>query len=223
MKTVAVIPAYNESSHIRDVVERVLPYVDNIIVVDDGSKDSTYDVIEQLESQYSSVIGVQHEINQGKGAALKTGCEAAKLLHADLIIAMDADGQHNPAHIPDFINAITTQHVDIVFGTRKFNKQMPFTMLVGNHVLSQMIKKLFHVSIHDSQSGYRAFTVAAYDKLQWDSRGYEAETEMIVRASEHSLSYTEIDIDTIYLDSYKGTTAIDGIKILLQILRWKFI
>lgn len=220
MIVAAVIPAHNESKHIKEVITKARAFVDYVIVVDDGSLDDTFAIARDFGG---NVVVLRHEINLGKGASLKTGCEAACQLMADAIVCMDADNQHKPEMIPQFIKVLEEKKVDIVFGARQFNRNMPFMMLIGNHALSRVINKLFHVMIHDTQSGYRAFTRDAFFKMQWDSPGYEAETEMIVRVSEQKLSYSEIEIDTIYHDSYKGTTALDGIRIFLYILRWKFI
>ncbi|EKD75939.1 MAG: glycosyl transferase [uncultured bacterium] len=220
MIVAAVIPAHNESKHIRKVIDKARQYVDYVIVVDDGSNDDT-NVI--AKSFGGNVVALRHTINLGKGATLKTGCEAASRLKVDAIVCMDADNQHKPESIPQFIKALQEKKVDIVYGMRQFNNKMPFMMLVGNYTLSKVISWLFHVVIHDTQSGYRAFTREAFNKLSWESSGYEAETEMIVRASEQKLKYAEIDIETIYNDNYKGTTALDGVRILLYILRWKFI
>lgn len=219
-KVVAVIPAHNEGKRIADVIYKTKHFVDTVIVVDDGSTDNTADVAKQFGG---NVVVLSQGINLGKGASLKTGCLAARRLKADAVVCLDADGQHNPEVIPQFIEALSQQHVDVVFGRRTFNDNMPFMMLFGNHVLSTVIKRLFHVVIHDTQSGYRAFTMVAFEKLYWESSGYEAETEMIVRMSEHRLKYAEVPIETIYHDHYKGTTVLDGIRILLYILRWKFI
>ena len=220
MKIAAVIPARNEVNRIRQVVEQALAFVNYVVVVDDGSTDGT---LSQLNDLGDKVIPLRHRVNLGKGSALKTGCDAALRLKADVIVCLDADGQHNPASIPNFIEALQQRNLDIVFGMRQFNRNMPVTMLIGNQFLSQCINKLFHVLVHDTQSGYRAFTALAYGKLRWHSSGYEAETEMIVRAGEKKLKYGEIDIDTIYHDNYKGTTAFDGMRILFHILRWKLV
>ncbi len=221
MITAAIIPARNEAKRIKAVIEHTLPYVDFVIVVDDGSTDDTFQVIGSIPN--AKVIPVHHQVNLGKGAALKTGCDAAVRLKADAMICLDADGQHDPKSIPLFIEQLQKGNVDVVFGMRTFNSKMPMMMLMGNHLLSKCISQLFHVMIHDTQSGYRAFSAVAYQKLRWHSTGYEAETEMIVRAGQYQLRYTEVDIDTIYHDSYKGTTVVDGMKIFLHILRWKFI
>lgn len=220
MIVAAVIPAHNESKHIKEVVTKAREFVDYVIVVDDGSTDDTSALAKSFGGK---VIALRHEVNLGKGAALKTGCEAACQLGVDAMVCMDSDNQHKPEMIPQFIKALEEKKVDVVFGMRQFNRNMPIMMMIGNQTLSHVINWLFRVMIHDTQSGYRAFTRAAFLKMQWDSCGYEAETEMIVRVSEQKLSYGEIEIDTIYHDNYKGTTALDGIRIFLYILRWKFL
>lgn len=220
MSVAVVIPAHNEAKHITKVIEGALNHADRIIVVDDGSTDET---LAKTRGLNEKVIGIRHEVNLGKGAALKTGCDAAKKLGAEIIVCMDADGQHKPENIPHFVNALRQKKVHVVFGTRQFNSHMPVAMLLGNHLLSKTIQRLFRVFVRDTQSGFRAFSSEAYEVLRWKSSGYEVETEMIVRMGENEMTFTEIDIDTIYLDGYKGTTAIDGVKILAQILKWKFL
>ena len=214
MKTVAVIPAYNEEKYIGEVIENTKNYVHQIIVIDDCSKDNTFQ-----KAKKSEVIVLKHIVNLGKGAALKTGCEAALKLNATHIVALDADGQHDPSEIPDLIKVLDGS--DIVFGVRKFNKNMPLVAKVGNAGLSFITKILFGISISDTQSGFRAFTAEAYKKIRWNSPEYAVETEMIARAGKNKLSYKEATIKTIYNDKYKGTTFVDGFKILLNMIIWR--
>jgi glycosyltransferase involved in cell wall biosynthesis len=224
MTTAAVIPAHNEAKRVSAVAVASLQFVDKVILVDDGSTDSTWEVLQGLAKQYPrQIIALHHQVNLGKGAALKTGCDAAMRLKLDAIVCLDSDGQHNPASIPQFTAKLSTGNVDVVFGARTFNSKMPMMMLFGNRFLSQCINSLFRVMVQDTQSGFRAFTALAYQELRWHSSGYEVETEMIVRTGEHKLRYTEVDIDTIYHDNYKGTTVIDGLKIFFRILRWKLV
>ena len=182
MKSAVVIPAYNEEKRLEKVINAIKNHVDEIIIVDDGSSDQTYQIANKLGDK---IKAIQHKINLGKGAALKTGCEAALLLNSDIIICMDADGQHKPEDLPRFIEKIN-QNNDIVFGSRTIGKGMPFAMFVGNKFLTITISLLFKIFIHDSQSGFRAFTKEAYKKIKWESNDYAVETEMIIKTAENN-------------------------------------
>lgn len=209
-----IIPAYNEGKTLGEVLQEVKKYNQNIIVVDDGSNDDTYQKVQE-----AGVLALKHRTNLGKGAALKTGCQYALEQGAERIIVMDADGQHNPAEIPHFVTAL--ERHEIVFGTRTVPQSMPLIMLFGNAILSRTLRWLYGIKIKDTQCGYRAFTALVYPKLQWDASDYYVETEMVVRAGKEKLKYTEIPIQTIYSDKYKGTTVLDGITIMAKMLSWR--
>ena len=210
----AVIPAHNEEKHIGDVVRQAKKYVDNAVVVDDGSRDGTVE-----EAKKSGAIVLKHVVNLGKGAALKTGCDYAIKNKADIIVAIDADAQHNPKEIPKFIGAVKMH--DVAIGYRKLNMSMPFILRFGNWFINKTIRFLYGVKIKDSQCGYRAFTSEAYKKLRWKASDYSMESEMIAKIGKHRLSYAEVPIETIYSDKYKGTTILDGIKIVFNLLLWR--
>lgn len=224
MKEMVIIPAYNECRNIEFVLKKTLNYTNNIIVIDDGSSDNTFDVVKKVkaENPNKNITALKHKINLGKGATMITGCEAAKRLNAEIIICMDADNQHNPEDILKFINKINAGN-DIVFGSRIIGKSMPLARFIGNKFLSAIICKFFKILIHDTQSGYRAFTTKTYDKIKWESSDYAVETEMIVKTAKNKLKYCEIEIETVYLDSYKGVTPITGLLILFKILKWKLL
>ncbi|MCK4521143.1 MAG: glycosyltransferase family 2 protein [Nanoarchaeota archaeon] len=210
-----VIPAYNESRHISDVIKKTKKYVNNIIVVDDGSRDDTYKIAKRLD-----VYALKNIVNMGKGAALKTGCDFAMKNKADIIIAMDADGQHNPDDIPRILEALKDK--DIVFSYRRFTRQMPFILKIGNILINKFIKLLYSVELKDTQCGFRAFTSESYKKIRWTHSDYSMESEMIANTGKHDLKYGEIPIKTIYSNKYKGTTIIDGFKIVFNMLLWRF-
>jgi len=218
MKTIAVIPAYNEDKNVREVVGRAMKFVDQVVVVDDGSTDCTYKTLEGLEAR---VVVLRHKVNLGKGAALKTGCAAALQLGADIIVMLDADGQHKPEKIPEFIKQFENKEVQIVFGSRNIGRDMPLVMMLGNKLLSLTSSILFKVYISDTQSGFRAFRAAVYPKIEWYSTDYSVETEVVVRTGKHKLPFREIDIETIYTNIYKGTTFVDGIRIFINMLIWR--
>jgi len=98
---------------------------------------------------------------------------------------------------------------------------MPLTMRFGNLFLSFVSKFLFGLNLKDTQAGFRAFTDKSYSKIRWFSSDYGMESEMIARTSKHDLKYDEIEIKTIYHDAHKGTTPLDGFKILFNMLRFK--
>lgn len=211
-----VIPAYNEAERIALVLEKTRLLTNNIIMVNDGSKDATSNV-----ARKKGVVVLDHMINLGKGAALLTGCNYALQKKAKIIVVMDADGQHEPEDIPRFIKTLEDKKLDIVFSYRKLNKTMPLILKFGNNVMSFIINWLYHVSLRDSQCGFRCFTSEAYKKIRWRAQDYSMESEMVARVGKNNLSYGEIPIRTIYLDKYKGTTVIDGIKVVLYILWWR--
>jgi len=213
-KIFAVIPAYNEEKRISKVIKETKKYVDNIVIVDDGSKDNTLN-----KAKKAKAIVLRHLVNLGKGAALKTGCDYAVKNKADIMIVIDADAQHNPKEIPKFLKNI--KRYDIVLTYRKLNKNMPFVLKFGNLFINKTITFLYGIRIKDSQCGYRAFTTKAYKRLRWKATDYSMESEMIAKIGKYKLSYTEIPIETIYSDKYKGTTILDGIKIVFNLLLWR--
>jgi len=212
----AVIPAHNEEKNIRKTVEKTLNYVDNVVVVDDGSKDGTAKLAEK-----AGAIVLHHMINLGKGAALKTGCDYAFSGGAMHIVALDADAQHDPDDIPRFAEKL--ENYDIIFSYRKYGKQMPAVLRFGNWFISEIASILYNVDLNDTQSGFRAFSRETYKKIRWSASDYSMESEMISRAGKQKLKYVQIPIETIYSDRYKGTTIIDGMKIVLNMLWWKLL
>jgi len=210
----AVIPAHNEEKYIGNVIRQTKKYVENVVVVDDGSRDRTAE-----EARESGAVVLKHLVNLGKGAALKTGCDYAVKNNAKIIVAIDADAQHNPKEIPKFIAAVKRH--DVIIGYRKPSKNMPLILRFGNWFINKTITFLYGVKIKDSQCGYRAFTSEAYKKLRWKASDYSMESEMIAKIGKHGLSYAEVPIETIYSDKYKGTTILDGIKIVFNLLLWR--
>ncbi len=214
-RVIAVIPAYNESQHIEGVVKQTLNHVNQVIVVDDCSSDNTA----QLARSAGAIV-LSHPINLQKGASLKTGCEFAIKNNADIIVMLDADGQHDPNEIPKIIEPLNK--VDFVFGCRELNKNMPLTKKAGNNFLSRLSKLLYKKHISDTQSGFRAFNTKIYDKIKWNSSDYGVETEIIRNLAKNDIEHEEVKISTIYNDNYKGTTPIDGMKIAFNMVKGSF-
>ena len=210
----AVIPAYNEQNSINIIIEKTKKYADIVVLVDDGSKDKTKGI-----ATNAGAIVLRHVVNLGKGAALKTGCDYAIKNGAKFMIVLDADAQHNPEDIPRFIEKL--KKYDIVFSYRKTSRNMPFVLRFGNMLISNVVKVLYGIDLNDTQCGFRAFTKEAYKKIRWNASDYSMESEMISRAGKQRLKYVQIPIETIYSDKYKGTTVIDGVKIVMNMFWWK--
>jgi len=209
-----VIPAYNEASRIGRVIRGVKKFTKNIIVVDDGSKDRTFEIAKK-----SGALTLRHRINLGKGATIKTGVETAFSLGAETVVLMDADGQHDPKHIPDFLAKLDEDY-DIVFGSRNLSFGVPLVRFLGNKFGSVLISLIFGIYRSDLLCGFMAFTKKTYSKIKWDSSRYGVETEIVARTGKNKLKYTEVPIETIYKDKYKGVTILDAIGILFNIPRW---
>lgn len=217
LNIIAVLPAYNEERHIGAVVRAARPFVTQVIVVDDCSRDATF-----AHAQAAGAAAFHHAINLGKAAALKTGARAALQRGADIIVFMDSDGQHRPEDIPRMLEPLRTGEADVVFASRKGGDRMPIVRYMGNRLLQVTIKTLFHIDVQDIQCGFRAFKSDVFPRLEWDSKNYHADAEITARTGLHGLRYREIFIETIYHDSYKGMTVIDGLKLLFNIIVWKF-
>lgn len=211
-----VIPAYNEETYLARVLQKVLKLTPRVIVVDDGSKDSTTKV-----AQNWAAYTLTHRVNLGKGAALKTGCEFAfNHLGAKEIIVMDGDDQHDPAELPLFA-AEFKKGEEVVFGIRQVDKDMPWLRAFSNRVASYLIVLFFGAYIPDIPSGYKAFTRTAYQHLQWDSVDYGVELEIAARTAKYKLPFSTVCIRTIYHDMNKGMTMLDVLRIIRYLLNWK--
>lgn len=225
-----VIPAYNESAVISKVL-REIPRTLQIrgksydvvtIVVNDGSSDDTAAQV----SNHRRVHLINHIINQGAGAATRTGMAYAKRLGCAYAITMDADGQHHINDVKKLITEITKNKADLIIGSRLINAQgMPWYRVLGNKLLNIITFILFGVSVTDSQSGLKAFNRKALENIQYRSNNYAFCSEMIWQAKRAKLHITEIPIRAIYTDYSlsKGQTNLDVVHILGQLFKQRFI
>lgn len=219
MKTIAVIPAFNEETTIAGVLEGARSFVDEIIVVNDGSSDRTEEI-----ARAAGVEVVTHVINRGLGAAIGTGFAAAKLRDADLVITLDADGQHDVAEIPLFIDAARSG-ADVIIGSRMLTRMgMPFIRQIAQVIGNLVTFLLFGAWVTDSQSGFRAFTRHALSKIEIRTNRMEVSSELIAEAKRHNLLLKEVPIRAIYTEYSlsKGQNFVVGIKTLIKLVLRKF-
>ncbi len=219
-----VLPAYNEEKIIRDTLDeiRAAGYA-NIIVVDDGSRDQTYEKARAV----SGVVVLRHRLNRGKGAATKTGIEAAKLLDAITIVTMDSDGQHNPADIARLIEPIQKNHCDVVLGTRlKDPRGMPWYKILANWVGNAITWYFYGLWVSDSQSGFRAYSRHASELINTKTDRYEYDSEVIREIYLYKLKYREVPIEVRYTEYSMGKIQkqgfINGLKTFYKIV-WNLI
>lgn len=209
-----VIPAYNEERTIINVLESLIknvPGILEIIVVDDGSKDTTCQVVDEYTSQNSiheKVILIKHGNNQGKTAAVKTGIRASK---GDIVIIQDADLEYNPEDIPDVIFPIQSGQADVVYGSRflvrKASRVLYFRHYLANQLLTFLSNLLTDINLTDVETGYKAFKGDLIRKLNLTSSGFGFEIEITAKISKLKCRIYEVPI------SYYGRTYEEGKKI----------
>lgn len=194
-KIYIVIPAFNEGSVICDVIKEIrASKYNNIIVIDDGSFDQTY----ENAKKENGVIALKHFLNRGKGAAAKTGIEAAKMLDADVVITIDGDGQHNPDDIARMLKLID-DGFDVVLGSRLKNpKGMPIWKIAANHFGNFCTWAIYGLWVTDSQSGFRAYSKKAISLIDTKTDRYEYDSEVIREIYRNKLKFTETPIEVRY-------------------------
>lgn len=196
-----LIPAFNEERVIADVITEIRQAgYNNILIVDDGSRDHTYEV-----AKGTGVTVLRHRLNRGKGAATKTSIEAAKLLGAHIVVTMDGDGQHNPADIESLIAPIRDGHCDVVLGTRLKNPQgMPWYKIIQNWIGNAIVWYVYGLWVSDSQSGFRAYSRYAIEVINTKTDRYEYDGEVIREIYKYKLKYREVPIEVRYTEYSMG-------------------
>ncbi len=195
------VPAYNEENNLGRLIEILLDYItaESILIIDDGSTDGTLEVARSLP-----VSVIAHGTNMGKGEALKTAFRYALTERFRGIITIDADLQHDPALIPDFVQLADTGRYDLIIGRRVRTTNMPIERQLSNYGLSILVSLFAGVRIRDTQSGYRWVSCDTASRLRLKSCGYELETELLLMAGRLGARIGEIQIPTVYSKDAKS-------------------
>ena len=202
MYLLACVPAYNEEGVIGDLIKKMLPFVDSVVVCDDGSSDLT-----SKEAEDAGAFVIQHSTNKGKGAALKSLFDYAKHSNADVIVTIDGDGQFLPEEIPKLAKDVENGKSDIVIGYRfETEKDMPSYRKFGNKILDEVSKKAANLNLRDTQSGFRAYSKQAIAKIHFKNNGFAADSEILIDASEKNLSISEQNVSVLYNTGNKTST-----------------
>ena len=194
-RIIAGLAAYNEEEYIGTMVLGTRSFVDEVIVVDDGSSDRT--------GKFASLACarvIKHKENQGKGKAIQTILEEAKKMDVDVVVLLDADCQHNPDEIPRLLEPIRNGEADLVNGSRFLDKKskIPLYRRIGQHILTLSTNLCSGTSITDSQSGFRALSRKAINSIKLIENGMGVESEMIQKARESNLRIKEVPIGCRY-------------------------
>jgi glycosyltransferase involved in cell wall biosynthesis len=173
----ALIAAFNEEAHIADVVKGTAPHASPIVVVDDGSTDST-----AARARDAGAIVIRHEQNQGKGCAIRTGLAHVLQQDRSHVLFLDGDLQHDTAEIPRLIARAKQGHGDLVIGERELRKNaMPAARFYANVIGSAILSRFIGGDVADSQSGFRVIRTDLLRLVHLTGTGYEIETEMLIK------------------------------------------
>lgn len=215
MKYITVIPAYNEKDAIGGVVRCALKYSD-VLVVDDGSTDNTYDLAKNAGAEV-----IKHKKNRGKGAAIKSGLKKALNNDYDVLIVLDGDGQHNPDCIHLFTSNIGNNELIIGSRFKKGDpKNMPVQRRLSNKITTNIIKYTTGYKLTDSQSGFRAMSRdAAGLFLDIEYNDYIYESEMLYKAYKNGVKVNEASIPSTYGNEKSYVTKVHAMKYVLFIIR----
>ncbi len=191
-----LIPAYRAAKTLSEIIERIkktLPFAE-IIVVNDGSPDDSGKIAHQ-----AGATVLTHEVNKGKGEALRTGFDYVVRKGFDYVITIDADLQHRPEELKSFLEKLVQDRADLIVGTRDFSfKNMPFDRAVTNFVSSVMLTLLSGQRIRDSQSGYRLISCEILKTIKLKCRKYDLESEILIKAGRKGFKIGEVPISTVY-------------------------
>jgi glycosyltransferase involved in cell wall biosynthesis len=196
VRVAALIPALNAERTIAKVVAESRQHVEPVAVIDDGSSDATGEVARAVGATV-----LRHDVNRGKGGALKTGFAWALEHGFDAVITIDADGQHLPAEIPKFIEAYEETDADLIIGGRShlFGQMLPRRRM-ANRFSAWSIAKFSGARVTDSQSGFRLYSARLLRAIKLKTDGFDLESEVIVRAGRRGFRIVTIPIDLGFVD-----------------------
>ena len=196
-----IIPAYNEETRLPKVLEGIPDFVDEVVVVDDGSSDGTYEVAKAFSKKDGRIKAIRLEKNCGKGCAMREGIKHSS---GDVVVFMDADGQHRPEEIRNLVEPIVAGEADLVIGARKVEEagKRPLHRRLSNIITTRLIRLKLRQYVYDTQSGFRAFSREFLPEIESDR--YEVETEMLIKAAKRGARIKEVPVSMIYDPSREG-------------------
>lgn len=226
MKLSVIVPVYNEKATIIHVLQRIeeTPFEKEIVVIDDFSTDGTREILRQIDTsrQIPSVRVLYHAVNQGKGAALRTGIAGAT---GDIVIIQDADLEYDPSEYGPLIQPIVAGRADVVYGSRFLSgphRVLFFWHSLGNRILTLLSNMFTDLNLTDMETGYKAFRRELFSKITIEENRFGFEPEITAKIAKLRCRLYEIPISYFGRDYSEGKkiTWKDGVAALYCILKY---
>ena len=216
-RILAAIPCHNTETFIADLVTKAKKYVDQVIVIDDGSSDNTV-----RAARAAGALTVNHATNRGYGEAIKSCLEAARANDADVLVILDGDGQHNPGEIPRLLAPILRGEADLTIGSRFLTNEVnvPRYRRFGIGVITFLWNFGSKVKVSDAQSGFRAYSKKIFETFPLSEKGMSISIETLDRARRKGAIIKEVPISCLYVPSTLNLKAIrHGLSVALSVVR----
>jgi len=217
---VACIPAFKEEASIATVILCAQKYADHVLVCDDGSPDMTGEIAEKL-----GAFVIRHGRNLGKGSAVKSLLNEAREYGADVVVLLDADGQHDPSEIPTLVKPIEQGQADFVIGSRYSAKWnwIPLYRKIGLKIVDSLLRRSGKTYVDDTQCGFRAISRKALEVVSsFDAEGFGVESEMLALAAKNGIRVVEVPVNVRYAELHntsKRPPLMHGGELIATILR----
>jgi len=226
VKLTVIIPVYNEKSTIREIVKRVqdTQFASEIIIVDDGSQDGTREILPELEL-LEGVRVILHEKNQGKGAAVRTGIQAAS---GELLVIQDADLEYDPKEYANLLKPIEEGKADVVYGSRFLGgarRPILFWNMVANKILTFITNILYNNILTDMETCYKMFKRSVVADMTLRSRRFDFEPEFTAKVLKRKVRLFEVPISFNPRDYEEGKkiNAWDGFVAVWTLIKYRFV
>ena len=219
-----LIPAFNEERTLERVIDTVLKVPEDleIILIDDGSSDGTWQIM-QSRVDGDRVRSVRHDVNQGKGVAIRTGLQHAR---GHIVLIQDADLEYSPKDYGVLLEPLKSNRATIVYGSRSFSSHSAYSYwyVVGNRLVTLFTNVLYNCYLSDIETGYKVMPLAVARSLDLHAQGFELEPEITVKLLRlgHRIFEVPITYAARSREDGKKLTAMDGVKAVLTLLRYRF-